>query len=250
MNMPNQNNALLDDYIEAAREVDDAALNKAVTDFREGLPVVKPARQKVPAWLRYSGAVAMLVLAVSIVPTFMPKNTGAQAFAQVQAWFEDYQTLQVNINMMMGDMQISEVKVWGQANGATRVEVPPTVTIIDPVNNVMHMLLPEGQVMTRELGIQVANTQGNEHLEWLEELREFQGVATIVDESRVVDGIDAIGWQLNLDGQSHTLWTDPDDNRPLLMEAELPGGLFMTITFSFNSVFPAELFEAPVANLP
>lgn len=248
MTPKNDNHAFLDHYIDAAREVDDAALSAAVTNFRASLPEARPARRGIPAWLRLGGAVALLVLAVSIVPTFLPKQSGGQAFALVQAWFEDYQTMQVDITMMMGDARISEVRVWSRANGATRVEVQPVVHIIDPESKVMHTILNGNQVMTRELGIAAGTLPGDGHLEWLQELREFQGVATVLEQPLQVDGIDAMGWQLNLEGQSYTLWVDPADNRPLLMEAELPGGMFMIVVFSFNEVFSAELFQPPAAD--
>lgn len=245
MNMPTEKHEFLDDYINAAREVDEAALGAAVADFRARLPGVKPARKSIPAWLRYSGAVALLVLAIGIVPTFLPNQPGNQAFAQVQAWFEDYQTMQADISMRQGAQQVSEVKVWSLANGATRVEVPPIVHIVDPQRNVMHTLLPGGQVMSQEIGPGVAANAGESHLGWLDEIRDFQGIADVLDESRTIDEIDALGWQLNLEGQSHTLWVDPADNRPLLMEAELPGGLSMAVQFRFNQVLPPRLFEAP-----
>lgn len=245
MNMPDEKHEFLDDYINAAREVDEAALGAAVADFRSHLPVVKPARKTIPAWLRFSGAVALLVLAVSIVPTFLPDQPGGQAFARVQAWFEDYQTLRVDISMRQGAQQVSEVKVWSLANGATRVEVPPIAHIVDPQRNVMHTVLPGGQVMSREIAPGFDAVAGDSHLQWLDELRDFQGVADVLDQPRLINGIDALGWQLKLEGQSHALWVDPADNRPLLMEAELPGGLSMEVQFRFNEVLPGSLFEVP-----
>ena len=62
---------------------------------------------------------------------------------------------------------------------------------------------------------------------------------------RRIDGVEALGWRLDLDGMTHTLWVDPADNRPLRLEAELAGGIRMVSTFTFNEVLPDTLFEVP-----
>ena len=237
--------SLLERHIDAARKVDEAALSQAASQFRANLPTARPRRRPVLSWMRMAGVAAALVLAVSLVPLLLPGKPGASAFAEAQAWFESYRTLQFVMTMTQEDRELTTVSVWTDEAGATRIETPPITHIVLPRDNVMHTLMPNGQVMSRSLGPVPGPFNLGEGMEWLDELVTFQGMAELLDETRPVDGIDARGWRLELTGGTHTLWVDPADNRPLRLEAELEGDLRLTSVFTFDEPLPATLFELP-----
>ncbi len=245
MTMNIENEKLLDDHIEAARMLDEQALDEATKQFRSNLPEVKPRKLAMPKWLRVSAVAAALVLAVSIAPFFLPGQPGSSAFAQAQAWFESYRSMHFMMTTTHNGRSLSTVEVWTDHTGATRVDVPPVSHIIIPADNVMHTILPGGEIMSRQLGIDADSFELGDGMEWLDELLAFQGLAETVDTPRRIDGIEALGWRLTLLGNTHTLWVDPADNRPLLLDAELAGGVLMESVFEFDQSLPADVFLVP-----
>lgn len=245
MNTSSEQKPMLDSFIDAARQVDEADIDRATAQFRAGLPKPKPERAGLPNWLRVSGALALLVLAVGLLPVFLPGQAGNQAFARALAWFDQYKTMHLTITMEQDEQTLSTVGVWARASGGTRIEVSSITHIIDPAKNMMHTVLPGGQVMSNEIGINPDAVVQGDDMEWLQELRDFQGHAVKLEDQRFIEGTSAEGWQLTLDQQQHTLWIDPLDQRPLLMEADLPGGLSMQVQFSFNMDLPDSLFKVP-----
>jgi outer membrane lipoprotein-sorting protein len=243
--MTNDNEKLLDTHIEAARMLDEQALAEATRQFRAGLPEVKTRKLAMPKWLRVAAVAATLVLAVSVMPFFLPGQPGSSAFAQAQAWFESYRSMHFVMTTTHNGRPLSTVEVWTDETGATRVDVPPISHIIIPAENVMHTLLPGGQTMSRSLGLRDGAFELGDGMEWLDELLEFQGLAETVETPRLIDGIDALGWRLTLSGGTHTLWVDPADNRPLMLDAELAGGVQMESVFEFDQALPADVFLVP-----
>jgi len=249
MNESNPNNLAndkrLDDHIAAACSLDDAELAAATAQFRASLPEAKPSRQSMFSWLRLAGVAAALMLTISLLPFLTPGQPGTSAFAQAQAWFESYRNLHFVMTMTHNGQPLTSVEVWTDETGATRVEVPPVTHIVIPRQDVMYTLVPGGQVMTRALGVDGADFKLGDGMEWLDELRTFQGMARIVDSPRRIDGIDALGWRLVLSSGTHTLWVDPADNRPLLLEASLADGMQMESVFEFDQSLPEGLFVPP-----
>ena len=236
---------LLDRHIEAARHVDEAALADAARQFRASLPATESRREGLGSWLRVAGAAAVLVLAVSLVPLLLPGKPGASAFAQAQAWFQHYQTLRFEMTTHQDGQVLTTVRVWTDEAGNTRIETPPVVQLMLPSENVMHTVLPGGRIMSQALGPLPGVFNRGRGMEWLDELVEFQGLAEPLDNRRDIDGIDALGWRLELAGGTHTLWVDPADNRPLRLEADLAGEVRMESVFAFDETLSPSLFELP-----
>jgi outer membrane lipoprotein-sorting protein len=237
--------ALLDRHIEAARHVDEAALADAARQFRASLPETEPRRHGLASWLRVAGAAAVLAIAVSGIPLLLPGKPGASAFAQAQAWFEHYETLRFEMTMRQDGQPLTTVRVWTDETGNARIETPPVVQLVLPPENVMHTVLPDGQVMSQELGPLPGSFNRGSGMEWLDQIAEFQGLAEPLDTRRDLDGVDALGWRLELAGGTHTLWVDPADNRPLRLEADLTGGVQMVSVFTFDEALSPTLFQLP-----
>lgn len=251
-------NELLDVMTAAAREdVADTELDAAVRRFRDRLPASAPAgadatrTRRLPRWLGLAGALATLVLAVTILPLLLPGKVTGSGFAQAQAWFADYRTLQLTLVTRQGTMELYRMTVWHERGGATRIELGPMTQIVDPIQGVMMQLGADGRLISRQpLWPRASDHDGRpdltglerEELAWLDELRDFRGQAQPIDAPRAIDGTDARGWRLELSGTSHTLWVDPADFRPLLLEGELGAGVTMATRFVFDVPLPDDLF--------
>ena len=235
----------LESYIEAARTVDEHELQAASRAFQSELPVVEKHSSVRAGWLRFAGVAAALVLAISLIPLVLPGNPGATAFAQAQAWFESYRTLHFVMTTQINDQPLTRVEVWTDDEGSTRVDVPPISHIVIPSQSIMHTVLPGGQVVTTDLPLSTRAFEVGDGMEWLDELRDFQGMAEIVGESRSIDGIEAMGWRVALPSGTHTLWVDPADNRPMMLDAELESGMTMESVFEFDQPLPDGLFDVP-----
>ena len=242
--------SLLDEVTLAAREqFTEADLDAATARFRQAMPR-SPARHEVrlPRWLKVSGAFATLAVTVTLLSLLLPGKHAGNAFAQAQAWFQSYETMNMELVTRQGDQELYRMKVWNERGGATRIEIPPIVQIVDPVRGELVIAMPDGSVMRQSLPSRVPALAGREELAWLEELQAFKGIAEPLTERRSVAGIDAQGWRLELSGMQHTLWVDPSDSRPLLLEALLGADVTMESTFAFDQALPEELFRIPAAD--
>ena len=145
-----------------------------------------------------------------------------------------------------GDAVRMEIRTWAMRSGEARVEAGPVTTIVDPEAGAIQTLLPGGQMMTMPLPDGSLDgpawTQG-EGLEWFVELREFQGLATPIDQIRSIDGEEVQGFHLTLDGLDLTLWATRDNDRPVLLEGTLPGGLAIESRLWFDEPIDPSLFS-------
>ena len=137
------------------------------------------------------------------------------------------------------------MQIWNERGGATRIEVPPVVQLVDPVRGELIIALPDGSVLRQDLPTGASALGTREELAWLDELRAFQGIAEPVPTPRSIGAIEAEGWRLELSGMQHTLWVDPQDQRPLMLDAKLGGGVSMETTFTFDAVLEPDLFRIP-----
>lgn len=247
---------LLERMTASARdEVSETELDAAARRFRAALPstdasAATPSARQRPfgRWFGFAGAVATLVVAVTVLPLLLPGKTAGSAFAQAQAWFADYGTLQLTLETRQGTLELYRMSVWHERGGATRIDVGPVSHIVDPARGVMLTLGPDGQLMSRQaLPGGMTGPGDQEELAWLDELRDFRGQAEALDTHRDIDGVDAQGWSLELSGIRQTLWVDPVDFRPLLLEGLLGGDVTMTTRFIFDAPLPADVFTPKAA---
>lgn len=236
----------LDTCIDATRHsVEKAELDQAVARFRDSLPRLTPRPRTLPTMLRWTSFAALLVLAIAAVPVFWPGGNGSTAFAQAQQWLGQYRTLHIAITMTQDQRIVNRIEAWNDSEtGQSRVNVSPTTGYIFDGDNV-HMLMPDNQVFSYALGADPAADGVRDQLDWLRDLRDFQGEARPVDVPRDIDGIEAAGFRLGLAEGIFTLWVDPRDNRPLLVEGTLPSDLIFEARLSFDEPLPADIFSLP-----
>ena len=240
--MKDNSEEFLAPFIDAAREdVSADAYSDAADRVRSRLPEPETSTRQGKSVFRFGAAAAMLALVLLVGKTFMPGN-GSTAFAAVQKWFRDFQNVHVTTTISAGDSVVVNVEVWALANGTVRIEQSGMVQILDGSAATFYMLLPGQKYFEQPLSAKPEQPQA---LDWFEDIREFQGEATLLQDSRLVSGINAQGYQLQTDDVDLTLWTDPVSHRPLLLEGALPGGLQMISTLDFDTDMQAKLFEIP-----
>lgn len=240
--MKDDSDKFLAPFIEAARDdVSADSCSQAADRLRARIPKPQTGTRQGIRLFRFSSAAAMLALVLLLGQTFMPGN-GSSAFAAVQKWFSDFRNVHVTTSISSGDSVVVNVEVWALANGTVRIEQSGMVQILDSDAATFYMLLPDQRYFAQPLP---TNPEKPQALDWFKDIREFQGEATMLQQSRVVAGIVAKGYQLQIDDVDLTLWADPVSHRPLLLEGALPGGLQMISTLDFDSEMAAELFEVP-----
>lgn len=230
-------------FIDAARDdISEDAYSQAATRLRARVPAPEAGTRRNKSIFGFgTAAAALLVIVILVGQTFMPGN-GATAFAAVQKWFSDFRTVHVSTTISSGDSVVVNVEVWALASGTVRIEQAGMVQILDSDAATFYTLLPDQQYFSQALAATPKNPQA---LDWFEDIRKFQGEATLLQDSRLVSGINAQGFQLQTDDIDITLWTDPVSHRPLLLEGALPGGLQMISKLDFDSDMSAKLFAVP-----
>ncbi len=242
---PDADEKFLDVFFEAANnELPEESLDAATARARSRLPSQAPrTRTQFMSW-RLAGATGFAVAALMLVPLLMPGHNGS-AFAEAQAWFEAYRTLHVTTVMEQNGNRFSRMEVWADDKGSVRIEMDPVTHIIDAGSDTMHILLPGNQVMSKPVLTAGSTGPSDKTFAWVQDIRDFQGDAQVLEETRVIEGIEASGYSLSVDGSSFILWVDPADNRPLQVEGELPGGLTMRSDLQFDMALPAGAFTVP-----
>ena len=237
----NDDERLLATFIEPAR---DAAyhpeLSAAAERLRGRLPDAPAARTR--GWVPRFATVAAMLTGVAIMLPWMLPGGGGSAFAQVQQWFASYETVEVRTRIVNDDAVVADVRVQATAAGDARIEQAGITQIVKAAENTFTTLLPGQKFMRMPIDSMAAR---HESMAWLDKLRAFRGEAVALDETRTVDGRQAIGHRLVIDDTDLTLWSDALDHRPLLLEGALPGGLRLQTTFAFNVDLPQRVFEVP-----
>lgn len=237
----------LDRFISAARDSHPRAeLDAATARFRTRLPR-QPVR-RTGRMLRWAGAAAAVMLGIAIVPQMMPGENGA-AFAEVQAWFDSYRTVHVQTVTRHGEDEVSRMNIWATAEGGMRLETGLVTQILDPDERVMHTLLPGDRVMSTPIPAAGLEEKPGA-IGLLHELRDFQGQATQLSESRVIDGEQATGYELRVDRTTVKLWAASRDNRPMLMEVVIGDDLVMESHMVFDQPLPEDALVVPAGYQP
>lgn len=156
---------------------------------------------------RWAAAAAVLgLLALSVVP-FLPGGHGGVAFADVQRYFQQFDTMQATMTVKAGGGEAMTMNILADGQGRTRLDADGLFTyVIDPVEGAMLQLL-HGPRMALQvpLGSGAAVPDGA-RLEWLEDIRAFQGEARRLEDPRRIEGRQVRGFELRAGGQTMVLW--------------------------------------------
>ncbi len=231
----------LDSFVTAARQdVDDADVAEAARRFRERLPEKKPQRSRF--WQPRFATAAVLVTGLALsLQLFVPGGSG-NAFADVQEWFLNYRTLETRTVISLEDEPLVTVQVQATANGHVRIEQANIVSILNAENRTFATLMPGNRYFEQPVD---TAPEAEDSLEWVEKLGEFRGEAERLEDARLIDGQTAVGHRLKIDDIDLVLWSNSDNDAPILLEGALPGGLQLESRFAFNVALEPDLFQVP-----
>jgi hypothetical protein len=216
-------------HAEAARgvpEADVAAAQRAL-QARLTRATATPRRVRV-RWLG-AALTAAAALAILLALPFLPQSE--PAFAAVQRHFLQFRTLSMQVEQTVGGQPLQQSRILLAADGRMRVDVGEQLSmVLDPPRGVLLMLL-HGPRRARSMPVPAVPPAAAQ-LEFLREIRAFQGEARRLPQTRVIDGRAAQGWELALPATTLTLWADAQ-GLPLAME-QANGGLQLDFRFEFD----------------
>ena len=215
--------------VEAARAVPEADVATAQAALQARLTRATATRRRAPA--RWFGAAltAAAALVIVLALPFLPQSE--PAFAAVQRHFLQFRTLSMQVEQSFGGRPLQRSHILLAADGRMRVDVGAQLSMVfDPPRGVMLMLLHESR-QARSMPVTAAAPAAAQ-LDFLREIRAFQGEARRLPQTRVIEGREAQGWELVLPATTLTLWADAH-GLPLAME-QSNGGLQLHFRFAFD----------------
>ena len=187
---------------------------------------------------------ALLMLPLLLI--WLPGSMGSVAFADVQRYFNQFDSMIVQLTTTMAGEPINEMTVRLDSDNRTRLDSGDAFTfIIDPRQDEMLQLFHDAKLASRaplesrQAGREVAR------LGWLDDLRSFQ--AELLDTKRTIAGRDAVGFALQSGGLDMILWA-AEDGEPLRLEMQPeahagPTGIEIRVDFSFDQPLDPRLFS-------
>lgn len=192
-------------------------------------------------------AAAAAVLAVLMVPMLMtvPGSNGGLAFAQVQSFFSEFRTMHARMTTSMNGNEILAMEIVVDDQDRARIDSGDALTIIvDPNRQEMLQLFHDAGMAAR-VPLTADAEEDTTGLDWLAEIREYQGQARLIEETRVIDGDEVYGFRLTQQAIDMTLWAT-ESGRPVLLEMDTGPEAAPTTTelrFEFDRPVDPQLFS-------
>jgi hypothetical protein len=219
-------------HVQAAQQELEAVIARAAS---------RRSPRRVGGWFAAAASAAAAIAALVWLPL---TSTAALAFSDVQKHFREFDTLRFEFEQHMQGNLLVKARVSMRADGSVRTEVGDDVVVI--VN------MPEQQVLTLIEAGHIAmltpldgKPTGEDPMEWMHEVRDFQGAAVALPEVRTIRGQPARGWRLPLERGEVVLWAN-EAGLPLEMQIDQGVQIDMRFRFDFDVALPAELFSTQV----
>lgn len=147
------------------------------------------------------------VLALLLTPVFLTHQ--GTAFAAVQQHLRDFTTLSMTITQRANGTELPTVHVLADRNGNVRTDVGDATSVIVNVDRgtVLTLLHDSHKALRFSIASRRDQVKPNA-LGWLDAVRQFQGKAKRLPETRIIDGQRTHGWSLHTDGMHIVLWAD------------------------------------------
>jgi hypothetical protein len=219
---------------EAQRKLDALVASRVAT--------VRPQVRRARSWLA-AGASAVVAAATLL---WLPLgSTPALAFAQVQQHFRDFRTLRFDVEQRMNGTVIMKSRINLTRDGNVRTDIGADISVIvnSTERRVLTLLHPSHMAVVSPLGAPATKEDG---LAWLKDIRDFQGEARALPQTRMIDGRKAHGWELQSAGGNIVLWAT-EDGVPL--EMSMGGGnaeLQLDFHFEFDPPLSVQMFSTVV----
>lgn len=210
----------LDRYTEAVRDdqPDAEQSDRAQRRLMARMDKARRSQRNTAPIRRWATAAALALLLVPVL-LMMPGTNGSVAFAEVQSYFTDFQTMKARLTTQMNGNTVLEMDIEVDERDRARLDAGDAFTfIIDPNRQVMLQLFHQPRRAVRvPLDGEEGPDQTSEALDWLAQIREYQGQSRLTDEVRTIDGADVYGFRLTDQSIDMTLWAT-ESGRPVLLE--------------------------------
>jgi hypothetical protein len=230
-----------------AREPDEATVAQAqlkLDVLLAGRTATSTIRRRAPrtrGWLAAGASAVAAIVALLWLPLgSMP----ALAFAQVQQHFRDFRTLRFDVEQRMNGKVMMKSRIHVTRDGNVRTDVGDLVSVI--VNSA------ERRVMTLHHPAHVATlapltvpATADDAMAWLKDIREFQGEAKPLPQTRIIHFKRAYGWELASVAGNIVLWAT-EDGLPLEMTLGGNAALQLNFDFEFDPGLPAQMFSTEI----
>lgn len=224
--------------VEAARSVPEAHVAAAQVALQARL-AHRSARRR-PGATRWLGAAltAAAALAIVLALPFLPQSE--PAFAAVRRHLLEFGTLSMQVEQYSAGRPLQQSRVLLDAQGRVRVDVGEQLSmVLDSAQGRMLMLL-HGPRVARPMALPAVPPEAAGPVDLLQQIREFQGEARRLPQTRMIEGRVAHGWELALPSTTLVLWADAQ-GLPLAMEQD-SGGLQLRFRFEFEpALAPGQL---------
>jgi outer membrane lipoprotein-sorting protein len=231
----------------AAREPESALVDAAqeklvarVTAKIAAQPARAPARN-IRGWLT-AAATAVVVAVAALWLPFGPAPV--LAFEQVQRHFRDFHTMRFDMEQSMNGQPVMKARISVHRDGSVRTEVGDDVVVVVNSEKKQVLTLVKSAQMAVLSPINQAPTK-EESLDWLDEIRKFQGAAKELPGTRTIRGERVSGWELELNGSKVVLWAN-GEGLPLEMTLDQGASIKMSFRFEFEPVLPADVFSTMI----
>lgn len=203
---------------------------------------------RAPLWRRWSmAAVTALALVLVVMPLMIGDRT-ALAFADVQRHFQHFRTLAMTIEHTGAGELMQHVRVMLDDTGRVRADVSSELSVVVDPDRGRVLMLMHASKSALWLPVVADNMNpAREALSWVEEVRQFKGIASPLTETRLIDGRTAHGWGLSIGGAKLQLWAD-ENGLPLTLgigqgDGELLG---LQLRFRFDEPIAADAFSTDI----
>lgn len=218
---------------------------KARTDQAQRNLIARIDTERAPAQASLPWGWATAALAAVLVPLLMwlPGSNGSLAFAEVQRHFVAFETLTARLTTTMNEQNIVEMTIRVDDQDRARLDTGGGFSyVIDPNQSMMMQLFHDQK---RAMMVPLARPDifnDDTGLDWLADIRAFQGEAEPVDETRLINGTRAQGFKLTAGGMNMTLWA-AESGEPLTLRMDGPGGIETRMDFEFDQPMDEALFS-------
>lgn len=236
--------ALLRNMGQVPQDATDAAQQRLIKRLNHGHPVHRRARLPV-RWF----AVSVTIMLALLVALFVPTHRGGDAFAAVLKHFRNFHTLTMTIVQRAGERTLQTSRTVVNAQGVLRTDVGTQLSVIvdPPRGRVLTLLHEPRQAMLMRIPEQTDALADS--MQWLEDLRRFEGKATPLSATRMINGHVAHGWLLNVNGLDMEIMADPSGLPLSMRQLNAAGGIEIDYRFEFNRpLAPDELSSSPPTN--
>ena len=197
---------------------------------------VRGPRQPARGCLALAAASLLAVLMLAISPLAFRSG---DAFAAVLRHFQEFKTLSMQIQMGTSGLN---VHVLVDRNGNVRTDDPEVSVIVNLEQQGSLVLMHSAhQAMRMPIPAQRALAVPINALTLIEKLKDDKSQAQKLPQTRVIDGREVTGWQVDADGMRTVIWADSDG---LPREMEMPDkNITLRYRLGFDDALAADSFS-------